>query len=96
MRRLRVSRLAQQDLVEIGSFTLEAFGERQADAYLRQLDRRMRQLVRRPESGRPCDAIRSGYWRASEGRHVIFYVFSKQSLDVIRVLHERMLPERHL
>jgi toxin ParE1/3/4 len=56
----------------------------------------MRQLVRRPESGRPCDAIRSGYWRASEGRHVIFYVFSKQSLDVIRVLHERMLPERHL
>jgi toxin ParE1/3/4 len=52
-------------------------------------------LSKNPKSGRACSSIKPGYWRAREGRHVIFYVFSNQTLDVIRILHERMLPERH-
>lgn len=96
MRRLRVSRAARRDLIEIAEFTLDKWGEAQCERYLAQLDTRMRSLVRRPTQGRPCDEIRQGYWRCVEGRHVIFFTFTAQTLDVIRVLHVQMLPERHL
>jgi toxin ParE1/3/4 len=96
MRRLRVSREAQHDLVEIGQYTLQRWGAAQAELYLRQLDRRMKALVKRPTSGKPAALLREGCWRAREGRHVIFYEFDDETVDVLRVLHERMLPERYL
>lgn len=95
-RRLRLSREAENDLVEIAAFTQERWGDEQAEAYLRQLDQRLKLLCKRPESGRENSAIKRGYWRALEGRHVVYYRFSDKTLDVIRILHERMLPERHL
>lgn len=95
-RRLRVSREAENDLVEIAEFTSDRWGDAQAQRYLRQLDERLRMLCKRPESGRAFGALKPGYWRALEGRHVVYYVFSDETLDVIRILHERMLPERHL
>ncbi len=95
-RRIRLSREAENDLVEIAEFTQDRWGEAQAEQYLRQLDQRLKLLCNRPESGRELSAIKPGYWRALEGRHVVYYVFSDETLDVIRILHERMLPERHL
>jgi toxin ParE1/3/4 len=91
-----VSRQAQRDLVDIGRFTLDRWGEAQAEAYLRQLDARLKRLVKRPEAGRSCHHVRAGCWRVHEGRHVIFYEFDDRTVDVLRLLHERMLPERHL
>lgn len=84
------------DLIEIAEFTRDRWGEAQAERYLRQLDKRLKALCKKPESGREFGALKPGYWRAQEGRHVVFYVFSNETLDVIRILHERMLPERHL
>jgi toxin ParE1/3/4 len=96
VRGLRVSRAARRDLVEIGRFTLERWGEDQCRRYLAQLDGRMRELARDPEQGRRCDELKPGYWRCAEARHVIFYRVSSKSVDVIRVLHERMLPKQRL
>ncbi|MBE2254315.1 MAG: type II toxin-antitoxin system RelE/ParE family toxin [Myxococcus sp.] len=96
MRRLRLSRAAKNDLVEIGVYTAGRWGEAQCERYLTQLDERIRLLQRRPESGRSCDDLKPGAWRITEGRHVIFYRFSEQRVDVLRVLHVQMLPERYL
>ena len=96
MRRLRLSRAAKNDLVEIGVYTAERWGEAQCERYLSQLDERISLLLRRPQSGRACDELKPGFWRATEGRHVIFYTSTERRLDVVRVLHVQMLPERHL
>lgn len=94
--RFRLTRAARRDLVEIGRFTLQRWGEKQALRYLTQLDERLRSLALEPEAGRRCDELRPGYWRYREGRHVIFYRAEGKQLEIIRILHERMLPRLHV
>lgn len=96
MARFKLTRAALRDLLEIGRFTQERWGDPQARRYLTQLDARFRSLARTPASGRRCDEIRPGYWRYHEGRHVIFYRVASKSVEIVRILHERMLPKRHL
>lgn len=92
----RISKAARRDLIEIGRYTLERWGDEQRRRYLTQLDARFRWLARHPEHGIDSDHIRPGYWRCNEGSHVIFYRITGRRIDIIRVLHRRMLPERHL
>lgn len=93
---LKVTRAARRDLLEIGRFTVERWGAEQADRYLAQLDECFRLLARAPTSGRICDEIKDGYRRYRHGRHVIFYRIARAQVHVIRILHEQMLPQRHL
>ncbi len=96
-RGVRVTRCAQRDLVEIGLFTRARWGLLQAQTHLAQLDARFRSLELRPSQGRACSEIRVGYWLFREGSHVIFYRFEEAGpVEIIRVLHERMLLKRHL
>ena len=94
--RLRVSKSAARDFVAIGQFTLKRWGDALCQRYLAALDLAMHSLLRNPGLGRPCDDIRAGYRRLLCGRHVVFYKVGTTNLDVIRVLHERMLPKAHL
>nr|WP_244098424.1 type II toxin-antitoxin system RelE/ParE family toxin [Burkholderia ambifaria] len=52
-------------------------------------------LAPREWRGRPSRAG-NGYWRYMVGSHVVFYRETADSLDVIRVLHQRMDVDRHL
>lgn len=92
----RITKAAKQDLVEIAAYTFERWGDAQRRRYLAQLDARFHRLAKKPALGLPSDDIRPGYWRYQEGRHVIFYRRAKPGIEIIRVLHVRMLPERHL
>ncbi len=96
MAKFRLTKAARADLGEIARYTLERWGDHQRKRYLSQLDARFRQLARNPTHGIASDEIRPGYWRCSEGRHVIFYRIEDGTVEIIRVLHARMLPERHL
>lgn len=53
-------------------------------------------IAAEPRRGRPCDEIRTGYLRYGIGSHLLFYVESADGVDVIRILHQRMDPMRHL
>jgi len=92
----RLTKAAVRDLLAIGRFTRERWGDEQCRDYLTSLDARFHALAKRPRSGRACDDLRAGYWRFREDKHVIFYRITETGVDVVRVLHERMLPERHL
>ena len=93
----RVTKAAERDLVSIARHTLKRWGEEQTRDYLGQLDTRFRELAQRPDSGRRCDEVRNGYRRFQQGKHVIFYrIRETKIVDIVRVLHERMLPEMHL
>ena len=84
------------DLEGIWDYTVETWGEEQAERYLRLIDQSFRKVADNPGLGRPCDAIRKAYWKYSVGRHVIFYQTVDAGVVVVRILHDRMDVDRHL
>jgi toxin ParE1/3/4 len=91
----RLSRRAESDLLSIGSYTLESWGEAQFSRYLEKLESCCQAVAENPNLGRPCTHIRPGLRRINEGKHVIFYRQEPGGILICRILHERILPERH-
>jgi toxin ParE1/3/4 len=92
---LRFSRRAESDLLGIGKFTLREWGRAQTIRHLTELDDRCQELAHNPSLGRNCDYIRPGLRRLEHGSHVVFYRRLRDGIFISRVLHQRMLPEKH-
>jgi toxin ParE1/3/4 len=86
---------AVSDLRSIASYTLETWGEVQADRYIDDLESQCRTLANSPQLGRICSEIRPGLRRFEHRKHVIFFRESADGILVSRILHERMAPQRH-
>jgi len=93
--RLRFSRRADSDLLEIARYTLRQWGREQARVYVEGLESCCRMLAENPSLGRRCDEVRPGLRRMEHGKHVVFYRLEPEGIIVSRILHERMLPPRH-
>jgi toxin ParE1/3/4 len=93
---VRFSRRAEADLIAIAEYTLRTWGYDQALSYLDDLETACKKVAANPELGRRYDEIRKGLRRIEEGRHVIFYRSEVGGVLVSRILHQRMLPERHV
>ena len=87
---------AKLDLIEIADYKVDMWGVGQAECYLDGLDDCFKQLVQTPQMGRACDSIRKGYRRIEQGKHVVVYRADGEGVFVCRVLHEGMLPRRHM
>jgi toxin ParE1/3/4 len=96
MRKIRLSVLAESDLLDIWQYSFEQWDEAQADKYLDELDRGISLLAENPELGANRDYVREGYRALFVGRHAIYYSVTGSSIRVVRVLHSQMDPERHL
>ncbi|XBH21575.1 type II toxin-antitoxin system RelE/ParE family toxin [Jonesiaceae bacterium BS-20] len=96
MTNYRLTPAAQRDLSAIWDFTEERWDRHQAEIYLREIQEAVERIASNPERGRPCSHIRHGYRRYSIGSHLIFYVERERSIDIIRILHQRMDPTRHM
>lgn len=92
----RLTPAAQRDLSSIWDFTQERWDENQAEIYISEIRAAIERIAVAPGRGRACDEIREGYRRYSIGSHLVFYVERTDGVDVIRVLHQRMDPSRHL
>ena len=96
MARYRFSNRALADLDSIVAYTIRTWGERQASRYLETLHIACQRLVKSQAIGRPCEHIRPGLWRRQAGRHVLFFRrVGGDEVFICRILHYRMLPERH-
>jgi toxin ParE1/3/4 len=89
----RFSRLARLDLMEIGDYTLDHWGADQAIRYIDGLENCFRLIAANLEIGRKCDRLRKGYRRLEHQKHVIFYRGDKKDVLIVRILHQRVLPE---
>lgn len=81
---------------EIGAYTLENWGADQLIRYLDALESCCARLAHDTSLGRVHRA-RPEYSRIEVGKHVVF--FRRQDngdVLVVRILHQRMLPELHL
>jgi toxin ParE1/3/4 len=92
----RLTPAAVRDLSSIWNFTAERWDARQAESYVTEIRAAIERVAADPERGRACDEIREGYRRYGIGSHLIFYVESAHGVDVIRILHQRIDPTRHL
>ncbi len=93
---VRVSALAEADLIGIWRYTAERWGSEQADVYLDGFEAAFRRLAAQPAMGARRDAVREGYRVLFVGDHAVYYRVTAAAVQVIRVLHGRMDPERHL
>jgi toxin ParE1/3/4 len=87
---------ADRDLTSILSYSIRQFGERTAVSYLVGLHDCFGRLAENPRLGRSIETLRKGYFRFEHARHVIFYKRNERGVRIMRVLHERMDPDRHL
>jgi len=92
----KLTRLSEGDLEAILEHTLKTWGKKQAGRYLGDLQACFQELADRPGLGRSCNSIRPGLLRMEHGRHVVFYRPKEYGIRVIRILHQGMLPDRHL
>ncbi|KHK97144.1 plasmid stabilization protein ParE [Microbacterium mangrovi] len=92
----RLTPAARRDLSSIWDFTAERWDEQQAETYVLEIGDAVQRAADRPTRGRAVDDIRPGYRRYAIGSHVIFFVEREHGVDVIRILHQRMDPTRHL
>jgi toxin ParE1/3/4 len=92
----RFSRRAEADLLEIGRYTLRTWGKAQTARYLGSLESCCQTLADNPALGRPCDDVRPGLRRMEHGKHVVFYRQGRGGILISRILHQHMLPDRHL
>lgn len=95
MSRYRLSVLAELDLADIVDYTVDTWGETQAEVYLDSLVKCFVRIAKSPELGRRCDSIHSGFRRIEQGKHVVFYKPDAEGIFVSRVLHQSMLPANH-
>jgi toxin ParE1/3/4 len=96
MAKVELSEAADRDLTEIYLYSFQQFGEQQADAYLLSLDDCLCRLAETPGLGRSIEALHPGAFRFEHDSHTVFFRRIDGGIRVIRVLHRRMDPERHL
>ena len=95
MAQFRLTRRAEADVVSIGAYTLRTWGEDQTVRYLEDLEASCQMVADNPALGRVCDAVHPGLLRMESGQHVVFYRQAAGGILISRILHQRMLPERH-
>ncbi|MFT3899789.1 MAG: type II toxin-antitoxin system RelE/ParE family toxin [Gordonia sp. (in: high G+C Gram-positive bacteria)] len=92
----RLTPAAQDDLSSIWDYTRDHWDVHQAEVYVSEIRAAVERIAEDPERGRTCDTVRQGYRRYAVGSHLIYYVARVVGIDVIRILHQRMDPTRHL
>lgn len=90
------SPLAEDDLLDIWQYSYHKWGADKAVEYLMQLDAGMQGLTSNPMLGKSQDAVRRDYRSIQINRHVIYYRLQGDIIDIVRLLHERMIPTKHL
>jgi len=94
--RVVVSPAAEADLAEIFDFSHASFGEIPAATSIDTLVARFKWLAVNRPLWRPRDDLRPGLFGRAEGAHLIVFRDGGDHVQIVRVLHQRMDPARHL
>ena len=94
-RQLWLRAKAETDLEEIWLYTFERWSQEPADKYVKDIISTLKLLAKGTKAGRQC-LVRNDYFQYSAGSHIVFYRSIKHTLEVVRILHQRMDIELHL
>lgn len=91
-----LSPAARADVGHIWHYTVEHWSEQQAERYVRSIQAACEALSDGLRVGQPANDVRPGYRKATVGSHVIFYRMQGNTVEVVRILYQRMDIERHM
>lgn len=92
---LRFTPAARADLAGVWNYTVQHWDTQQDDRYLEELHGVCLALATGEMVSRPVD-LRPGTRKARSGSHMVYVREGADTLDVIRILHQRQDVERHL
>jgi toxin ParE1/3/4 len=92
--RLRITRLADQDLDDLYVEGFTTWGEAQADRYYDGLLDRFESICETPLMYPVVDDIRSGYRRSVYERHSIYYVIDGDVVEIRAVIKRQDVSGR--
>ena len=93
---LRLSNPAKTDLQHIAKYTQEEWGVVQKKVYLNLIKKSFNTLSRVGNIGIKRNDIEQGLYVYSIKKHTVYFRETDQEVVVLRILHSRMDPERHL
>ena len=88
--KLKITHNALLNLEEIYIYTLNQWGEKQADRYISQLKKRFLWLLDNSQLGKERSEIKKGYRSFNQGQHIIFYRISNNIIEILNILHQKM------
>jgi toxin ParE1/3/4 len=91
MAKIKFTNNAVKDLTDIWSYTIETWSESQADKYYKLIINACSAIAKKPEIGKAYPEIYPELMGKLTSKHIIFYrVMEDQSIEITRILHERM------
>lgn len=94
--KLALTEAALEDLRSIRTYTLETWGAEQEEIYLDKIWSQIEAIRSDPFRYRLREDLFPGCRIASEGRHILLFRASIESLEIARVLHSAMDLKSHL
>ena len=91
-----ISKKAVSDLEEIWLYAVEKWSIEQADRYYNLLFDEINYICKDTNAGKPMAHVRKGYRASKVKSHFIFYRVVNNTIEIIRILHERMDIENRL
>ena len=85
-----ISKKAVSDLEEIWLYTVEKWSVDQADRYYNLIFDEIHFICKDINAGKSMEHVRKGYRASKVKSHLIFYRVQKNSVEIIRILHEQM------
>lgn len=93
---LVIAPAAKTDLKDIYQYGLRQWGQAQSDSYLDNLKEHFWSLTAQPLMGVERTELLQGVRSLSIKSHTLFYRVTADRVEVIRLLHSRQDPQRHL
>ena len=94
--KLFISKAAKSDLKAIGRYTQELWGFKQRDAYLGKIFQCFDSLLQAPFSGKPRDELYEGMRSINIEKHVVYYFYENEKIQIAGIFHGKMDPALHL
>ena len=91
-----ISKKAVSDLEEIWLYTVEKWSAGQADRYYNLIFDEINYICKNSDAGKSMEHVRKGYRASKVKSHLIFYKISNGTIEIVRILHERMDIENRL
>lgn len=93
---LVIAPLAKHDLKHIYDYGVRNWGDRPASDYLDNLKEHFWGLTEQPKMGIEREELLPSMRSFPVDSHVVFYRLQQSQVEVVRVLHGRQDPQRHI
>ena len=87
---------ADSDLEKIFDYSVTQFGFARAAHYVYDIEQALNNLAANPSLGRRFDPDVSRYFQHPIESHNVFYITVESGVEILRILHQSMLPTRHI